>query len=38
MENYGSVNKIFKMADINWSDDEEVERFFNDDNDMDSGF
>ena len=26
------------MADVNWSDDEEVERFFNDDNDTDSDF
>ena len=26
------------MADINWSDDDEVERFFNDDNDTDNDF
>jgi hypothetical protein len=38
MENYGSVNKISKMADINWSDDDEVEVFFNDDNDTDNDF
>ena len=30
MENYGSVNKISKMVVVNWSDDDEVERLFND--------
>jgi hypothetical protein len=38
MENYGSVNKISKMVVVNWSDDDEVERLFNDDNDTDNDF
>lgn len=35
---FRSVHKVCKMADVNWSDDDEVERFFNENDDANSDF